>query len=260
MAHAKTRPANLPDRRAVRPASSARELLRRYFFSGIAGALLFVVFAGFARTFFLRPLFEPPPISALAVVHGVALTGWFVWFAVQSVLVSRRSVALHRRLGWFGVGLGLATIVTTWVVQSGSIARIFAAGQPSPLPLPLMSAVFWGNYASLLSFVLFLGLGVAARKRLEVHRRAMYLASVSLIGPAVARVGLWPMLAGRVDPRFAVGAAVLLIVALAAYDVVTTRRLHWVTAAGGALRLSLLMAVFAVGQTDFMQGLLRHVA
>ena len=88
----------------------------------------------------------------------------------------------------------------------------------------------------------------------------MHLASVSSIGPAVARIGRRPIFAGTIDLRYAVGATVTFVLALAAYDLVVRRRVHWVTAVGGTFRVALLVCVYTLGQTEFMQALMRRIA
>ena len=64
-------------------------------------ALLATVFVGFARSFFLRPLFPswPAPAEPVFYLHGVAFTAWFVLLAVQSWLIGARQLQVHRRLG-----------------------------------------------------------------------------------------------------------------------------------------------------------------
>ena len=67
-----------------------------------------LVLLGFSRTFFLRPWIETYPVHVSVLWHGVAVTAWFVWYPMQSLLVARREVALHRRLGWGGAAIGTA--------------------------------------------------------------------------------------------------------------------------------------------------------
>lgn len=238
----------------------ARSAVRRRFFFASSLVLFAVVLAGFARTFFLRPYFGSPPISGFVWVHGVVLTAWFVFFVVETGLIPAGRRDLHKKLGWAGAVVGVATVVSTLVSQQAFVARVVAPDPATPLPVPLLTAVAWGNYASVFAFALFLCWAVVARRRADVHKRAMYLATVSLIGPAVVRVGRWPVFGGAVDLRFSIGAVVVLVLALVAYDLAVVRRVHRFTALGGALRLALTFGVYAVGQTEFMQALLCRLA
>jgi hypothetical protein len=45
-------------------------------------------------------------------VHGLILTLWFLAFALRAALVAWRRTALHRAVGWAGVVIGLAVVVS----------------------------------------------------------------------------------------------------------------------------------------------------
>lgn len=89
------------------------EALRIGYFTVMAGALLLFVLAGFAGTFYLRPLGELPPLSGALLVHGAVLTVWFVLLFVQALLVRAKNVRLHQRLGIAGavVAVGVVGLV-----------------------------------------------------------------------------------------------------------------------------------------------------
>ena len=68
-------------------------------------AMAVVVFAGFARTFYLKPLFpeaqEFAAPESVFYVHGAVFTAWMLLLVLQALLISTRRVAMHRSLGWF---------------------------------------------------------------------------------------------------------------------------------------------------------------
>src|SRR3712207_2906720 len=74
----------------------------RMFYTGMAVAAAAVVFAGFARTYYLKPYFGTPSLTPLLHLHGVLFTSWIVLFVVQTTLVAVRRVNVHRRLGAVG--------------------------------------------------------------------------------------------------------------------------------------------------------------
>jgi len=76
----------------------------------------FLVLVGFARTYYLRLLFGLPHLEPLLHLHGLLMTGWFVLFFVQIVLVKRRRLDIHRRTGWFGLALmaGIVLLPLIW--------------------------------------------------------------------------------------------------------------------------------------------------
>ena len=74
-------------------------------FSSFALVAFAIVFAGFARTFFLRFLFPSPRMPIYLYLHGTLFTGWFALLFIQTRLIASHRVDLHRRLGLLGVGL-----------------------------------------------------------------------------------------------------------------------------------------------------------
>jgi hypothetical protein len=70
------------------------------------------VFLGFARTFFLAPMYHYHLPNLLVAVHGVVFASWIALFALQTSLVAAGRVDLHRKLGAFGAVLvGLVFIM-----------------------------------------------------------------------------------------------------------------------------------------------------
>ena len=61
--------------------------------------------------------------------------------------------------------------------------------------------VIWGNLFTLMLFTAFVSLAVAFRKRPEAHKRLTLLASMSIVGPAMARFTEWPVFPGGDDAR-----------------------------------------------------------
>jgi hypothetical protein len=118
-----------------------------------------------------------------------------------------------------------------------------------------------GQLPHLLMFALFVGLGVLLRKRAEVHKRLMLLASVAIVGPALGRFPLWPIFAGGLDAarNYAIGGLLLLLASLIVYDIVTRRRPHPATWLGAiAIVVSLAVSV-ALGVTGIGFAILQRV-
>jgi hypothetical protein len=66
-----------------------RRLFDRRLF--LATAILFplIVLVGFGRTYYLKGLFDTPPLpSGLVHLHGLVMTAWVVLFVVQVRFVS----------------------------------------------------------------------------------------------------------------------------------------------------------------------------
>ena len=197
---------------------------RRRFYVGIALAIAITVFAGFAPTYYLRSYYQSTPLRGLLHLHGVVFTGWVLLFLVQSTLVSAGRVALHRRLGVAGaVGAALLVVVgtTTAITQA-------AAGR-SPLGVPPLSFLA----VPFFDMVVFTGLaatGLWHRRRADIHKRLLTLATIALLGAPIARLPFGAAVVGLLGV-FAL--ADLFIVACIVYDLATLRRVHPATLWGG---------------------------
>ncbi|NYZ61914.1 hypothetical protein [Luteimonas deserti] len=197
----------------------------RRFFALYAAVLLACVIAGFARTLYLRPWFDPVPLSPAMLAHGIAVTGWFVLFLLQTLLVRQGRLALHRQLGVLALAVALATLVTSCTASLGVVEAFRARGIDVDARRGLISLIVWGNLGALLAFAVFVVRGVLARAQADTHRRMMLLASIALISPALLRIAELPAFAG-VDP---VPATLLGLLAMLAYDIAVRRRPHTAT-------------------------------
>ncbi len=161
----------------------------RMFYTGMSLAMALIVFAGFARTYYLRGYFGPSTsvtggtsLSPLVHLHGILFTAWMMLFIVQTGLIAARRVAVHRRLGIAGVALAAGMVVV------GTKTAITAAARGSAPPglEPLVFLV-----VPLFDMVLFAGfvaMAVWRRRDKEAHKRLMLLAYVSIIVAGVARI------------------------------------------------------------------------
>ena len=70
-------------------------------------ALAALTIVSFARTYYLRFLFDLPPLARAAHVHGLIATLWLVLHFTQARLIAAHRVALHKRLGIFTAGVGI---------------------------------------------------------------------------------------------------------------------------------------------------------
>ena len=209
--------------------------------------LLCVVLIGFARSFYLRGLFLAHPLSGLLQLHGLALSCWFGLTTLQAWLAQSARRGWHRRLAWLAVPVLIAVVASAAQVNTAVALQLASASDPENM-------FVWANYMSLLSFVVLVALAVRLRRRLAAHRRLMLFASISIIGPAFARVAFWPWvgLGLGMAPALA-GAGMLLMVLMAVgYDLVTLRRVQAATLGGLAglflpLIVGMAVAISGVG-------------
>jgi hypothetical protein len=235
---------------AVRPAPPtpfrAAGAYDRVFYGSMAVALGLTVFAGFSRTYYLRLLGEGPkvtltggPFTTLVHLHGALFTAWVLLVIVQTALVSSRRVAVHRRLGVAGGVLAAAMVVAGASIAIATAARGSAPPGADPLAfliIPLFDMIL---------FAIFVGLALALRRDKETHKRLMLLAYISIIVAAVARL---PGVLAMGPPGF-FGLSFLFVVAAAAYDFVTRRRVHKAYLWGGAVILVSVPLRLAISTT-----------
>ena len=209
--------------------SSDRSLAERRFYSGMAIAIFLSVLVGFARSFFLRPLFPEhlSPSEPVFYVHGVAFTMWIVLFVAQVVFISRRRTDLHKTVGpWAGVLV--AVMVVLGVYGALTAASRGFLGLPVP-PLQFLAVPMF----DMIVFPAFIIIAFIKRHEAQSHKRWMLLATLNLITAAIAR---WPLLEG-LGPLAFFGITDLFIVALAVWDLRSRGKLHRVTVIGGLLMI-----------------------
>jgi hypothetical protein len=244
---------------ARRPGEAAGGRRRSKFFLAMSIALLLVAFAGFARTFYLRPLFDAPPVGLAVTAHGAILTAWFVCLAVQTSLVAGGRTSVHRRFGVIGVLIGVGVIVTTIAIHVGIVPHLTTTAERMGLGTAFVASVIWGNFSSLFSFIVLLTSAVVFRHRPETHKRLMLLASISLIGPALVRVATWPIFGSVPSLSFSLGGLIVFLAALVLYDLSTTRRLHPATVLGGAFRIAMWIGAATIAGSEFGQAIVRGI-
>jgi hypothetical protein len=113
-----------------------RRGIDRRFYTWAAVGTCIVVFAGFAKTYYLKGLFGTPELPALRHVHGLVMTLWFGLFMIQARLVAVRLVDLHRRLGLFGALLAALVLVVGIVTAIDAAKR---GSSPGPPPLAFLA-------------------------------------------------------------------------------------------------------------------------
>jgi hypothetical protein len=204
-------------------------IVRPPFYRVIAQVLVLLVVIGFARTYYLRVLFDLPPLTLLVHLHGIVFTAWLALFVVQTRLIARHNYLLHRKLGILGVVLAAAVVVI------GIFTALVGAGSPRPRPMgfsgeqflifPLVGIVF---------FAVCVGAAVALRRQAALHKRLMLLAMIAVLGPAVARLVRLSDL-GQHFLAIQTGVALCFVIWALAHDWRRYRMVHPVFAVGGAL-------------------------
>jgi hypothetical protein len=161
----------------------------RWFYSAASLSLLVVMFIGF-QLFYLqgkafpgRPL--TPPIRTLIIIHGCLMTAWMLLAVVQPLLVGTGRKRLHVKLGVLGVILAVGIVIAGLRIgiEAARVAppdlRLFGLAPKQFMTVPMLSILVFG---------LFVLIGVVNRRRPEVHRPMMLMASLSVVGAALGRM------------------------------------------------------------------------
>lgn len=201
----------------------------RRFYTGMAIAIFLVVFVGFSRSFFLRPLFpeHPSPSEPIFYIHGALFTLWILLFALQVTLIKRGSVQLHRNIGLVGMLLAIAMVIL------GTMGALYAAARPTGfvgIPVPGLSFLAIPFFDMIL-FSAFVTMAYLQRHNTQSHKRWMVLATLNLITAAIAR---WPLISS-LGPLAFFAITDLFVVALALWDLKSRKKIHRVTLRGGLL-------------------------
>ena len=155
----------------------------RRFYVGIGLFFTLIALVGFWPTYF-GPLFQGTVDSPLLVhIHAVVYMGWLFLFIAQAALAATGRIRLHRKLGRIGIAYGPALIVIGILTAFGQFSRLVEAGQ-----LELAQRRLLGPLTDMVAFPIFFGLAVAYRRRLEIHKRFMLVATTTLLIAAVSRM------------------------------------------------------------------------
>jgi len=168
---------------AVRNVAAGRNFDHRFFF---AVAVLFplTVLIGFGPTFYLKPLFNTPPIArATIVIHGLLMTMWVLLFETQVYLIASKRIRVHQRLGIFGAVLAPLIFVTGILTAVGAAKYGSASAPPQIPPLEFMIVPF----ADMFTFAILFGAAIYYRKNAPAHKRLILLTVINFLPPAIAR-------------------------------------------------------------------------
>jgi hypothetical protein len=217
--------------RAVRPGSAARS--QRTFYVAMAVVLLTMIVAGFWPSYFGPLLHGATQAPWILHLHGWIYMGWMFMLVAQSALAAQGRIRQHRAVGNFGIALGSVVFAMGVLVSFVAPVMTFNAGTRTLdeaagfLLIPLGDMALFGP--------LFFS-AVAYRRKAELHKRLMILATIAIafaaifrmqaIGvPLAAGLTIWfalPLIGmvydlktqGRVHPVYFVGTVGMIIAAL----------------------------------------------
>ena len=218
-----------------------------YFFLAMALWIATVVFVGFSRTYYLAGIFRVKLASPLVHVHGALFSTWIVMLLAQTGLVFAKRLKWHMKLGLAGMALAPLMVAVGFATTLAASHRNFAGRDTATiLAYEMMNLVF---------FAAFTGWAYRSRMDRATHKRAIVLATVALLGPALSR---WPYAWLESDAVFYLTLDSFLIL-LVAFDLVTRKNVHRVTLIGTAAILAIQAAAHPIAGSGAFQDFLRWV-
>lgn len=140
-----------------------------------------VAFIGFAPSYWAPMASGSLQIPPLFHIHGALFFAWTLFLVLQTALVANGRTLRHRELGMAGIALASAMVVLGVATAIRSMNDGVALGIAHARAFSIVSI------SGAAFFAAAFGYAVANIRRPDVHKRAVMLASVSLLQPAVGR-------------------------------------------------------------------------
>lgn len=211
----------------------------------LAAALTVTLIGAFTRTFFLQPLFSAKPLTVAMIFHGICGTAWFLMLVRQAWLAHQGRMAEHVQAGRYGALLAILAILSALMVIGATAmdGKMSGSGLPESTALLIqLSTTAW--------FTLLVTLGFHMRRKPEVHKRLMILATITMMAPAFSRISRLFRDGGPpvIDSAWL---ASIFIAALVIYDVRRSGRLHRVTLIVGLAYLMWVAVRMPIGRSSW---------
>jgi hypothetical protein len=156
-------------------------LLDRWFYFGMSLLIAIIAMYGFGQTIDRNLIHPTIPRPFILYVHAPLFVAWVGVFIAQTSLVRSRNMRWHRRLGIsaavlgiFMVGSGIAVAIA---MRKFDIANHLSK-KPEFLSIP---------FSDMIVFAVLLALAVHWRRKPEIHRRLMLVATCALLDAALTR-------------------------------------------------------------------------
>jgi hypothetical protein len=230
----------------VSPEVRNKTKVERWFFVGLAVAMMAVVVAGFAPSI-VNTAGRRAPLSPLAVAHGVVFFAWLGIFLVQGSLVAAGNVGFHRRVGVAAVFVLVPMVVLGYATSVSMMRRGFdLSGDLRIERDPLAAGIF--PLGDLLIFAILVTAAIIYRQRPEIHKRLMLFGNIALMPAPLAHfIGHWPRLAAM-PPAIILVPISMFLMAAVAREYLPTGKVHPLTwGLAAAMLFSGPMRAFVIG-------------
>jgi hypothetical protein len=193
-------------------------LVDRNFYLVMSLFIAFITIYGFSQTIPTRLIHPAIARPFLLWIHGATFSAWLALFIVQSALIRTRNVRLHRSLGWFGAGLAVVMVPLGFAIAL--IMGRFHIHQLHDPAAPAEASLI-ASFYDMCAFAILFGLAFSWRRKPELHRRLIFMATCGLTAAAFTRFPIEALQQG-----FTYVCVDALIVLGVLRDLVVGRRVH----------------------------------
>jgi len=168
---------------ATTAATLPRIQLPRRLYIGLALLAILIAAIGFWPSYFGLLVAGVVDKPAIIHFHAAVYVGWLALFLTQAALAATGRIALHMKVGRFAIGYGLLVIVAGLVVTFGMFVLRVRAGAVAEAQGRL-----FGPVLDMLVFAPLFAAAVYYRRKPELHKRLMIVATTTLLIAAVGRM------------------------------------------------------------------------
>ena len=162
----------------LRPTARPRRL-----YVGLAVLAVAIVAVGFWPSYFGLLVAGSAERPWFIHLHAAVYVGWLALFVTQVTLAATGRTAAHMQLGRFAIGYGVLVIGAGLLAGFGMFALRVRAGDLAAAQRQLL-----GPLLDMLVFAPVFAAAVYYRRKTELHKRLMVVATTALLIAAVARM------------------------------------------------------------------------
>jgi hypothetical protein len=157
--------------------------IRRRLYLPATILVIVTAFVGFWPTYFGPALKGRVHVAPLIHLHAVIYVTWLALFATQVTLAATNRVKLHMQLGRWIMAYGVVVVIAGLMAVGQGFGTRLATGD-----VFRAQRYLFGVLKDLVFFAPFLVAGWVYRRKPEIHKRLMIVATTILVLPAVSRM------------------------------------------------------------------------
>jgi hypothetical protein len=186
---------------------------------GLAALSVAIAAIGFWPTYF-GPLVAGTAVKTPIVhLHAAVYVGWLALFVTQTLLAATGRMAAHMKLGRIAIGYGVLVIVVGVLTAFARFALRVRAGEVAEGGAQLL-----GPLLDMLVFAPAFAAAIYYRRKPELHKRLMIVATTSLLIAAVGRMQFLDLPPARILWVYLIWTAPILLAM--AHDFWRQRKVH----------------------------------